>query len=349
MARARRGRGQAAVETAVCIIVFITVLIMGIHFAEYGFMAIRVQEAAISPLWDATAFRVHRMVNEAAPARVGDFSAFSAIAPTVGADAADRFADFDGRRSRAGGSSVTAAYTRIEGLQAECFREDRVYFDLPRGTGPMLLMGAPGDFGRARPGSGQRGANHSVLGRVYENVGGMACAAGARITGLRVPRSFLEGPSGFFAEAHPRPVQVHLCASGRLVGESCPGQFSLLLGDWGFIGLDEGGHCPLQPDRPNEPCPENRPFYNAARYVFEDNEGWGGREASQLALTFVGADPMPDQGFFMSYRGIEDGYVEPLTPPGEPLDMAYRPYNTGGVSDRPVATRGRCFLGRDGC
>lgn len=343
-------RGQATVEMALGVLVFITVLITGIHFAEVGYLSIRVQEAATSPLWDATALRVHTMDDGAQPARVGDFGAFPAIPDRIERDAVRRYEDFDGRRSSRNAGEVRHLFTRLHDPQIFCRRDDRIFFDLPRGGGPSLKRAVAGGFSQGRPGSGgHRGGNHSVLGRVYENVGGLSCTAGARLSGYNLPQRFMEGASGFFTERPPRAVTLRVCASGRAVGGTCPGRYGLLLGDWGFAGVQESGHCPLQPDMPDQPCSENTAFYNAARYTFDDNEGWGGREASDFALRFTGADPMPDQGFFMSYRGIEDGYVEQDTPPGEPDDMAYRPYNTGGVSHRPRAIRGECFLGRDGC
>src|SRR2546423_7663414 len=160
-----RARGQAAVETVLGALVFITILIVGIHFAEVGFMALRVQEAAVSPLWDSTAFRVHKMDNGADPAMVADYAALPGLPTAVGSDAAARYADWDGRTSTPGPATVSAVYTRLGPVVNGCYRDDRIYFDLPRGSGPGQLMPKPGGggFGVGRPGAGQRGANFSVL------------------------------------------------------------------------------------------------------------------------------------------------------------------------------------------
>lgn len=347
-----RARGQAVVEMVLGLIVFVTILIVGIHFAEVGYLSIRVQEAATAPLWDATAFRVHTMRNDAAPAQVGDFTAFDDIPATIEREAQARFVDFDGRRSQNRAPTIRQVFTQLDQLQLFCRRNDTVFFDLPRGGGPGLRdpRAGGGGFAVGRPGTaGVRGAEHSVLGRVYENVGGVSCGAGARLTAFDLPRNFLEGAGGFFSVPQYQGLTMRVCSSGRAVSGTCPGRYALLLGDWGFTGVNERGHCPLQPDRPDQPCDENRAFYNAARYVFEDNDAWSGREANDFALQFAGADPLAAQGFFMSYRGWEDGYVEEDTPPGEAEELPYRPFNTGGVSDRPRATRGTCFLGRTGC
>ena len=54
-----RARGQAALEMALGSLVFITLLLFGIHFGEVGVLTLRVQQAATSALWDTTGMRMH--------------------------------------------------------------------------------------------------------------------------------------------------------------------------------------------------------------------------------------------------------------------------------------------------
>ena len=100
------------------------------------------------------------------------------------------------------------------------------------------------------------------------------------------------------------------------------------------------------------PCGENRAFYYAAMSVFDRNLGSTGKAGSEFAEEFAGFSPIDEDGFFMSYRGEEDGYIENKTPEGEALDMKDRPYNTGGVEHEPDPERrdsNTCYLGIPGC
>ncbi|MBK7862130.1 MAG: pilus assembly protein [Archangiaceae bacterium] len=60
-------RGQAAVETAVGLLVFVTVLLGAIAFGELGFLSMKVHEAATGALWDTTARPMHRHADDYAP------------------------------------------------------------------------------------------------------------------------------------------------------------------------------------------------------------------------------------------------------------------------------------------
>ena len=136
------------------------------------------------------------------------------------------------------------------------------------------------------------------------------------------------------------------------MGGVCKGRYGILLGDFGFTDADVSDHCPLQPEKPDKPCPENRTFYYASMKVFSNNQRAAGTAASDFAKFFAGYSPIDENGFFMSYRGEEDGYVEKSTPPGEALDEVDRPRNTGGPDDEPEPYRrpsNVCFLGMQGC
>jgi hypothetical protein len=319
-------RGQAMAELAVALIVFVTVVVFGIHFAEVGYLSLRVQEAAMSPLWDATALRTHEMKpDQNTP---GDFSAFPAIAPEVSSDANGRYRDFDGRRAANGSTSITHVFTRMSNLQVQCAEEPAVEFALPEGSGRSVLLG------------------------VYQNVGGMNCNAEADLQTLpSLTSTFLEGASGFFQKEHAVMRTWKACSAGRGIGSSCPGRYGILLGDFAFHDTAVSGSCPLQPEQPDVPCPENPAYYYSVRKVFDANQRGYSSDASNFAEFFVGYSPIDENGFFMSYRGLEHGYIETDTPVGEPRDMMDRPRNTGGVDDTPPKRRksNKCFLGINGC
>jgi len=247
-------------------------------------------------------------------------------------------------------------HCRFEGgkLKVRCRADQRVEFDLPRGAPPTMLKGVSGDFGQAPPGTTPGSANETVLEGVYENTGGISCTAEAHLESLpALPLSFLEGEGGFFSEKHAKKLRMKVCAVGRArPGEDCKGRYGLLLGDFAFADTEVSGQCPLQPERPDQPCAENRAFYYAAMKVFTNNRRAAGRDSSLFAEYFVGYSPIDEGGFFMSYRGEEDGYIERDTPAGEAMDTIDRPRNTGGVEHKPTALRrpsNRCFLGLNKC
>jgi len=351
-ARRRHPRGQSLVELTLGLIVFITVVMFGIHFAEVGYLSLKVHEAAVSPLWDSTAFRVHRMQHQ--QDNIGDFSTFPAIAPRVMADANLRYQDFDGRSSTARDrDQLSQVFTRIDSLQVRCERDDEVAFDLPRSRMPAMKEPRAGDWGYYPPGQDVGQPTDSVLDEVYENVGGVSCMAEAHVEGLpTLPTSFLEGTRGFFQAPHSVRLDMKTCAAGRAVDGECKGRYGILLGDFGFSDRDTSGHCPLQPEQPDVPCGDNRAYYYAARKVFDQGGRAAGNAGSEFAEFFVGYSPIDENGFFMSYRGEEDGYIERDTPRGESQDERDRPRNTGGIDHKPEAVRrasNKCFLGLSKC
>jgi hypothetical protein len=313
-------------ELVVALIVFVTVVVFGIHFAEVGYLSLRVQEAAMSPLWDATALRVHKMRPQ--PDNIGDFSYLTPIPSKLADDANGRYRDFDGRRSVNGSTSITHVFTRMDGLQVQCDSDARVDFDIPSGSGK------------------------SVLSEIYQNVGGVSCSAEADLRTLpALTSTFLEGASGFFRERHAVMRTWKACAAGRGIGSGCAGRYGILLGDFAFADTEVSGSCPLMPEQPEVPCPDNPAYYYAVRKVFDANGRAAGSDATNFATFFVGYSPINENDFFMSYRGLEHNYIETDTPVGEPEDMRDRPRNTGGRGDRPPERRrsDQCFLGQPGC
>lgn len=344
-------KGQATLELALGMIVFVTVLLFGIHFAEVGYLSLKVHEAAVAPIWDSTALRVHKM--QASETQPGDFTSFASIPAQVAGDASTRYVDFDGRRSTPGTrTSVDQVFTRIDNLRVRCQEETRVEFDLPRGPRPLMHAPQAGDFSDVPPQDPGPGTQ-SVLDGVYENKGGISCTAEAHLETLpTLTARFLEGSNGFFTQSHGKRLNMTACAIGRAHGGKCEGTYGILLGDWAFADTEVSGHCPLQPEKPDVPCADNAAYYDAARKVFDNDNRSAGDDSSKFAQFFVGYSPIQERGFFMSYRGEEDGYIENSTPTGEAMDMLHRPRNTGGVEYKPTALRrdsNTCFLGLKKC
>lgn len=153
-------RGQAIVETALGLVVFITLLVFCIHFAEVGALSIKLREASAGALWDTTAKKLHELP--------GEFGPLTREIAGAGATATGRYQDFDGRSSRDQGKTVTQVFTRGTALTVTCAAD------------PVMAF-AP-DVVRT-----------GVLSGVYADRGGMACSARATLSAWRFPRSLFKG------------------------------------------------------------------------------------------------------------------------------------------------------------
>ena len=273
--RSRSARGQALVETVLGLMVFVTILLFGIYFAEVGALTLKVQEAANFALWDATGRVMHN------PAE-GNWGRQSVVADAEAATAA-RYVDFDGRERMGGtGMPIQQAIARAQPIQVDC-----------RAVLPAGVQGlAPGVAGRPLNAAMTVGTQ------------GMGCTASSSIRGVRIGR-FME--DSFFKEAHRRAAAAFtVCAAGRASDGRCTGRFGLLLDDWGLAGVAEGRSCPLSIDTGAE-C-ANVDYYRWAERVYRANEG-GGTNGSRLAA-LVGAASVNEDQFFMSFRGEEDNYEQ---------------------------------------
>lgn len=313
----RRARGQALVETALGLIVVVTVLIFAIHFAEAGYISLKVTEAAHSAMLDATGHQLHEWPNDASPA--------TAAATQAGQSAAARYSDFDSRTASTGSGTLTQAFTRATGMNVRC----------QAGGGPSW---GPSIF----------------TGLAYSDNGGISCQAEADITAINIPTDFLEDANrGFFKRRHYQATPLHVCAIGRASGGGCPAQLTSMLDDWGLSGAREGGICPLIPDLPF-PCPTNRPYWEMAASVHLTTGLGLGFAGSSLAQGIVGAMPFPfffgaENAFWMSSAG-EPLFVQPLpsegfnfwptTPGAVPGGLGGIPYSFAYVQRRD------CFLGK---
>lgn len=270
MRRARHVRGQSMVELALGAFVLITILIFGIHFAEVGYLTIKVQEAAANALWDTTAKPMHVMP--------GDFSPLDAATGAAPGEATARYQDFDGRTSQNNGASSTQVFTQAQGLQVSC-----------QGAGLSFNYGS------------------ALLAGVFEDVGGFACRAQATVApGPGFPVTFVE--EFFGARHYDGPSSFTVCSIGRASGGSCNASFGLLLDDWGFSDSEHGQNCPLVINEPNVACAQNSHYYRSVQLPYNAYGRAQGFAATRLAegVTQQSA-PIDENGMFMSFTGSDWG------------------------------------------
>jgi hypothetical protein len=263
-------RGQGTTELALGLLLFVTVLIFGIHFAEVGYLSLKVQEAATSALWDTTSAKMHELPNN-----------FDSLTQLIDSDkpgqlATERYQDFDGRTSKQGRPRVVQLFTSAEGLQVTCSAEGGINF---------------------RPSA-------STNGTVYRNVGGMRCNAEAELSPVRkFTRNFLDqGRGGFFDVPHYTVGAIPVCGMGRSKNGQCAGGFGILLDDWGLSSAAESRECHLQN------C-NNTAYFRSAQAVYDHHNPVNGASV-RLATTIVGSAPIDPGKFWMSFRGEESTFLE---------------------------------------
>lgn len=190
-----RTRGQATVELALGTVVFVPILLIGIYFAEYGQLALKVQDAQAYTVWESTGRRVQerRGGTVVATPLGATLDPGSGIAPI----AQLRFGDFNGLDS-VRRDIITQALTRGSNMEIAC-TEDRA-LDFPA---------------------------QGVVQRTVLNRGGLSCKASAKITAINIPRLFA-GKEIFSLE----PVTV--CGMGLPTSGQCLGKLAILTNDWGF-------------------------------------------------------------------------------------------------------------------
>ena len=200
----QRRRGQATTELALGSLVFVTVLMMGIYFAEVGHLSLEVVHAASSALFDTTAEKMHRVWDPAA--QRADWSLYRVAVANAGPRATARHASFDSRARQ--------VFTQAAGLQVRCDESGGV---------PSQAAGLPG---------------------FPAGDSGMTCEARAELTSVRIPTRLADDAQGLFAAQHWAARRLEVCAAGRAVATGgCGGSYGLLLDDWGLAGDDEAREC----------------------------------------------------------------------------------------------------------
>ncbi|MCY1073394.1 hypothetical protein [Archangium lansingense] len=265
-------RGQGTTELALGLLLFVTVLIFGIHFAEIGYLSLKVQESATSALWDTTSAKMHELPRN-----------FDPLTQLIESDkpgqlATERYQDFDGRTSKQGRARVVQVFTSAEGLNVTCSAANAISF-------------APSE---------------STNVNVYRNVGGMSCNAEAQLSPVqKFTRRFLDrGQGAFFDVPHYAAGAIPVCALGRAKNGQCAGGFGILLDDWALSSEAESRECVLLN------C-ANTAYYDSAEAVFRHSKHYQVNGDSQaLASNIVGAAPINPGRFWMSFRGMGSGFLE---------------------------------------
>jgi hypothetical protein len=317
----RSRRGQALVETALGSLVFVTILLFGIYFAEVGALTLKVQEAANFALWEATGHRMH-------DAAAGVFQRNNAEA-LASAEASGRYADFDGRAGRdSGAMTFQLALARATRIQVDC-EPNR-----PAGSNIDILGTRPLD---ADPGS-------TAL-RQAMNVqsDGISCTASTRLRAERLGQ-FMEPE--FFKISHRRATdQFTVCAAGRASNGRCVRRFFMLLDDWGLSTVAEGRECPLSTNS-GAVC-TNRDYYLWAERVYRENGGAGNAGSGLMAGVQADGAVNEDQ-FFMSFRGRESNYEQSIggSHAGNQTIWETTPFVAPNIGPKYDVQRHNRFLGR---
>jgi hypothetical protein len=206
-ARAEQRRGQASVEMALGLIVFVTILMFGIHFAETSYLGMRVSQAAHSAIFRATGQRAHE--------KGSNFSRASTVAGLTTSDNAKYWDDFQPTVGE-GSGSITHVLTKIEKSTNNVVRCTN------EGSMRSSLVGmAP------TPYSGDRG--------------GMKCSGEAQISVLPTfPKNFLDNTWSLKTAHYSGPTSLRMCATPRSKRSGPCGQFGVLLGDYSLQGASSG-------------------------------------------------------------------------------------------------------------
>jgi hypothetical protein len=167
----------------------------------------------------------------------------------------------------------------------------------------------------------------------------MACNAALGVKSIRIPGHFADqNGGGFFQKDHFGPRDYTLQAS--------TGGFVVLLDDWGFAGEKEAPECPLQLNGGGE-C-KNRGYWHMVKRAYERHvalEGNGLRPAgSALARHTVGATPIDENHFYLSYRGLtENQFADSVGVSHHDVKWDTTPWNFPSAYKR--SKRDACWLG----
>ena len=344
MSQRRTQRGQAVTELALSSLILVTLLTAGIYFGEVTFGALKVTEAGSSALWDMTHYKAHSMNNILYSTNPEvRFAAREAQRLTQ-----DAYVDFDGRTSRnTTNTTLTQVMTNSTGMRVRCQ------------TG-----GAPA-------------YDPNILGILsYSDNRGARCNAEATfVTGPNMPRRFADNPQGFFQERNFTRPRMTACASGKANGGNCPGEFAIMLDDWGLTGPrgNEWNPCPGLPLGFGVPCPNNLSYWWTAFKGYLTSYTLNGAfkpvmfqmPASLMAQWVAFANPMggfagllafPMSGnestFYMSFTGAVSFFQQPVWAPREGfLLWETTPYGVSLAVPYAIAHLARrsnngCYLGK---
>lgn len=333
-------RGQGVVEMCLGLLVFITVLIFGIHFAEVGYLALKASEAASRATWDATGMRAHRFGPGGSTFLNSNQMTKGFPAQNAAALADSAYRDFDGRSSTNQGATLAQVFTRARNLAVSCRPAAVATFD-GYVTNPGNIESV---FSFPQDGAGAR-------------VDGQGCNASSMLEGFNIPRSFMEKPgNGYFKVKHYEDVGIKVCSIGRPRGPggACEGRLSLALGDWGFAG----GNTGTPPSSEWEDCNptsaggcNNGGYWRAVETLYTMNGASAGTASSMLAAYVSGgASPTNEETFHMMFRGEDTGagkemHHELTDETGALVKWEVTPSREGSGYEASWNVRQQCFLG----
>jgi hypothetical protein len=314
---ARRDRGQAIVEAVLGILVFVSVLMFGLHFAEVTFTQMKVTEAAQSAVWDSTSGQMH-VLPDILGNPFGNFGGAGANVNTAMLSASGRYADFDGRSTVATNPTPKQIFSsaRPGSMNVTC----RINAGLPqKGAHAVLFL-------------------HELA--AYRDNDGYTCQADAWVDPVGTMRvgSFLEDANGFFGGTararHKNSVTqtagYHICAVNKANGLNgpCRGEFAGLIDDWGLAsGGKEAAQCPVMPY--GIPCvlpgANNTNFWTSAMLMYELNALLGTQNNADYNMVRLVGTPPPwvwngipllpgnPTSFYLSFMGESTQFIG-LTP-----------------------------------
>lgn len=352
--RLQRRRGQAITEASLAILVFITVLVFGIHFAEVTVTQMKVTEAAQAAVWDSTAGEMHAM-----PLIFGTFSTVNGNVTTAQSSATARYADWEGRQFASPSASPRGIFSRaVPGsMQVRC--QMNVGLGHRAGSGLLRLFELP----------------------IYGDNGGMGCGAEASIDMFGTARvqsglndmNFFAKSAGAAKASRTGSVNYaagyRSCAVGRSgAGNVCRGNFNMMIDDWGLasgsaMGGSENSVCSVLPY--GFPCVGmNMPFWNSANIIYQASSlMWGTQNRAEYNLVSLVSRPpvwawpgipyLPGNptSFMMSFMGQGSGFIQPLIA-GDgslpvwfttPFGLFHITYTLGWVNSD------ECYLGKQNC
>jgi hypothetical protein len=310
----RARRGQAMVEAVLGLLVFLTVLMFGIYFAEVGFLSVKVQEAASAPLWDATARRMHLLPS--------DFNQSRSSADTARDLARDRYADFDGRSSTPGARTVTSVYASVSDLELNCDNSYDLGFRA-QGAATSLYNGTAAQSG-------------------------IACRATAKIGSgaMQIPTAFVQNDNaGFFDAIHFARAPFEICGVGPIAPPCGNSRLGLMLDDWALHDGQESAESPLNST--------GTPYYQSTKKIYSATSAAAGRAGMQLLTRLQLTIYVDEDRYWLNYRGIESDFKGSV-PSGEgPSTWVTSPGNTDGIAKEAAlpqykqvkGLRQQCFPG----
>lgn len=353
------GRGQATVELALGSLVFVSVLLFGVYFAEFGTLKLRVQQAAASALFDATGMRSHNFKDGASPRFKKPAQLKDDNNKTAAQRAKRAYRDFDAAIN--GSSTVRMSITRGARLNVNC-SSGVLPLSSPRGSVPS--------------GATTQGAL-DIVAVGYDDLSTLDtldCNASATIDTFRMPDRFMDrgGGQGYF-KGGETPTDIKVCAFGRAARDkTCKGRVRIAIDDWGLGGTSAayGSEWAICQANGATSCLWGKTTGNQAFRAIVERMYEEARTLANLPKKSSGSSPLHDflARLYPSQAGVIPAderdfrfvFVGENGDDGRPFQFKTQEANRVGAgaqdgywpaspySDRyreGYRTRGRCFLG----